>query len=71
MAIKKENTNKSYQVQAVLHLMVTVEVNAKSIDEAIETSKTFKETDFVEILGEYLDGNFNVTGVYESCPAGL
>lgn len=62
---------KSYQVQAVLHLMISVDVQAKSLDDALELSKTMKEVDFVDIQGEYIDGDMRITGAYESTPEGL
>ena len=62
---------KSYQVQAVLHLMVTTEIYAASIDEALEQSKSMKRDNFVDITGECIDANYAITGIYESSPEGI
>jgi hypothetical protein len=60
------NKKKSYQVQSVLHLMVATEIYASSLEEALEMSKTMKEDSFVNIVGEYMDGNHAITGIYET-----
>jgi len=60
--------NKEYQVQALVKAIVSVSVNAKNVEEALQKSKELKEEDFVEILGEHLDGDFRITGIYESAP---
>lgn len=57
---------RSYQIQAKLDLLVAIEVSAKSLEEALQKSSNLKETDFVEINGDYIDGNYRITGVYES-----
>lgn len=54
-----------YTVQAKLDLFVSIEVRAQSLADALEQSKTLKETDFVEIGGEFIDGSMEVTGVYK------
>ena len=69
--MSENKKTKSYLVQAVLHLMVATEVRAKDLDEALEIAKTMKESDFVDIHGDYVDGNMSVTGVYEAAPSGL
>jgi hypothetical protein len=60
--------NKEYQVQAVVKTSVSVPVWAKTLEEAIEKSKGLKDDDFVEVIGEHIDGDFRITGVYESAP---
>lgn len=65
MANKK---NREFQVQARLSLLVTASITAKDPEEAIQKAKTLEESDFVDIHGDYMDGNFRVTGVYESNP---
>jgi adenosine deaminase len=65
---KGKDKQKDFEVQAKLELLVSVTVSAKNLDEAIEKSKGFRETDFVDILGDYMDGNFYISGVYESNP---
>lgn len=59
-----KNNLKKFTVSAVLNLNVTVDVTARSLEEALQKSKELKDHDFVEILGEYLDGSFEVTGIY-------
>ena len=63
--------NRSYEVQARLVLLVTQSITAESLEAAIVKSKDFKETDFVEIAGDLLDGTIRITGVYESSTEGV
>jgi hypothetical protein len=58
--------NKSYQVVAKLELYVSAEIFAVGLEEAVQKAITLKEDNFVEILGDYLDGVCEVTGVYQS-----
>ena len=55
---------KTYVVQADLKLTVGIEVKAKTLEEALVEARTLKETDFVDILGDYIDGSMEVTGIY-------
>jgi hypothetical protein len=57
---------KTYQVMAKVEVDVSIEVQATSLEEAIQKSSSLKEQDFITIDGEYLDGNFEITGVYKS-----
>jgi hypothetical protein len=57
---------KSYEVQAILKLMITVSVDATSLEDAVARSKEMEETDFVDMHGDYIDGNMRISGVYES-----
>ena len=58
---------KSYQAQARINLLVSVEISAENLDEALAKAKRLEETDFVEILGEYISNEgFELTGVYTS-----
>ncbi len=66
MAISKQ---KDYEVQAKLELVVSITISAVDLDKAVEISKGFTETDFVDMHGDYLDGKFRITGVYESNPS--
>jgi len=48
-----------------IELNIIIDMSAKDLDEALVKSKDLNEHDFVDILGEYMDGKFRVTGVYE------
>jgi hypothetical protein len=52
-----------YQVYARLNLEVSVKIKAETLEEALKEARTMKEEDFVNILGEYLDGRMKVIGV--------
>ncbi len=54
----------TYCIQAKLNLMVSIEVSAHDLDEALAMSKEKEVSDFVDIHGDYIDGNMRVTGVY-------
>lgn len=58
--------HKSYQAQARISTLVSVELTAKDVDEALLKAKELRDEDFVEILGECLDNSFELTGVYTS-----
>lgn len=59
---------REYQVQAKLELLISISTNASSLLEAIEKSKNLKEDSFADIIGDYVDGEMRITGVYESAP---
>jgi hypothetical protein len=59
-----KNKLKQFTVSAKLDLLVSVEVTARSLDEALEKSKSLKVQDFVDVDGDYLDGEMEITGIY-------
>ena len=63
---KGKDKQKDFEVQAKLELLVSITVTAKDLNEAVEKSKELHENDFTDFLGDYIDGSFRVTGVYES-----
>jgi len=60
----KPKKNKTYCIQAQLKLMVSIEVSAPDLDTALTLSKEKKVSDFVEIHGDYIDGDHTITGIY-------
>jgi hypothetical protein len=63
---EKKTRQKEYLVQARLQILVTVPVRCQTLQAALDYSKTLKDTDFVKVLGEYIDGVCEISGVYES-----
>lgn len=61
-----KNRLKTYQVTARLALMVSTEISAESLEDAAIQAKTMKEADFVEVLGEFQDGNIFIQGVSDN-----
>jgi hypothetical protein len=57
---------KTYYVEGRIGLCVGVEVYAKSLEEAVEKAKTLELGDFVDILGEHNDSNFEISGVFKA-----
>ncbi len=58
---------KRYTVQARLDLLVTTEVLAESLEDAVEQTKKLGEHDFVDIPeGQYQEGSYTITGVYKA-----
>ena len=55
-----------YIIQARCNLLVSITIPANNLEEAVTKSKEYKEEDFVTIADEYLDGEFEITGVYKS-----
>lgn len=62
VTVKPGNT---YSITGTLNLQVSVEIQANSITEAVEKAKALKEENFVDILGEYVDGGVEITGIYK------
>lgn len=56
---------KTYNVTAKLLLEVNIQISANSLEDAVNESKTLRETDFVKILGDYNNGDMKVNGVFE------
>ncbi len=52
-----------YQVYARLDLEVSVKIKAESLEDALQQSRTMRESSFVKILDEYLDGKMKIVGV--------
>ena len=61
----KKLQERSYQIQAEVRSIVCVQVDAVSLEEAVTKAKAFSAGDFVEYLGEHIDGDFRISGVYE------
>jgi hypothetical protein len=55
----------TYNVYANLNINVAISISAKSLEEALEKSKGFKEKDFIQFEGEYIDGNMKINGIIE------
>jgi hypothetical protein len=52
-----------FYVEARIGLSVGIDITAKTLEEALEKSKTLALADFVEIQGDHNDSNFEVSGV--------
>ena len=63
MASKKQLR---FFVEARVAVSVSVNISAKSLDEALEKAKQMKLEDFIEILGDHNDSNFALSGVFLS-----
>lgn len=57
--------NKTFSVCGKLELDISLDVSAASLEEAVAQSKKLDVDDFVEITGEYNDGNLRITGLFE------
>ena len=56
-------------ITANLKLQVDITIKAESLEDAVQKSQTLNVSDFVNIKGEYNDGNLKITGAYS--PEGL
>lgn len=61
----KKPQERSYQIQAEVRSVVCLQMDTVSLEEAITKAKDFKADDFVEYVGEHIDGDFRISGVYE------
>ncbi len=55
---------KSYTVYAKVTVECGINIKAESLEDAVEKANELKETDFVEIFDNYMDGNLKITGVH-------
>ena len=64
MSTKKVSVkDRTFNVTARIVIISDVEVEASSFEEAVEKSKSLKETDFVTVDGEYNDGSIRIVSV--------
>ena len=57
---------KKYTVQACSRNLMTRDVTANSLADAVEKANRMKESEFVSFKGEVIDGDFWITGIYEA-----
>ena len=55
---------KTYTVYAKCEREVGLTVRAESLEEAIVKAKELDEDDFVEVIGDYLDGSTTISGIH-------
>jgi len=63
MSTKKNKVQKKFNVWANLRQTVSAEIVADSLEDAFAKAKNLDQNFFVDVLGEYVDGNFEITGV--------
>ena len=56
----------SFYIEARIGLCIGRDITAKTLEEAHEKSKSLKLDDFIEILGDHNDSNFEISGVFKS-----
>jgi hypothetical protein len=59
---RKLNT---YRVYAIVEMDISILIAAESFEDAVEKSKTLKETDFCKPLGEWNQGALEVSGIFD------
>lgn len=62
---RKKEEMPTFYVEGRIGLCIGLEIQAKTLEEANEKAKQFKLEDFVEILGDNNDSNFEVSGVFK------
>ena len=60
------NQLKSFTVMAKVTIDCDISIRAESLEDAVFESAKLKEKDFVEIRGNFNDGNLKITGCYEN-----
>lgn len=58
------NPIKKFNIQAKLDLLVSIEISARTLEEALLKSKELEVDDFININGEHLDSEMQITGIY-------
>ena len=56
----------TYSVTGRLDLIVSIDVKAENLADALLNSGELKELDFVKILGEWADGKLKILGVSDN-----
>ncbi len=56
---------KSFQVWGELTLTVALPVSGDSLEDAMSRAKKFDVHDFVDINGEYMNGELRISGIHE------
>ena len=62
----KKVAQKHFTVSARVNIEVSIVVKANNFYEAVEIGKGMGVHDFVEILGDFVDGEHRVVTVYEN-----
>jgi hypothetical protein len=62
-------TLQDFIITANLKLQVDITIKAESLEDAVQKSQTLIVPDFVNIKGEYNDGNIKIVGAYS--PGGI
>jgi hypothetical protein len=60
-----KRTMNTYTVYAIVEMNVAVKIEADSLSDAVERSKSLKEYDFVKPLGDFNDGAIEISGVFD------
>ena len=60
----KEKALKEDSIQADLKVWAGISIKAESLEDALQQSRNFKVTDFINIKDEYLDGSFEINGIF-------
>lgn len=55
---------KTYHIQADIKTLVSIEIKAENMRDAIAQSEALQVQDFITIDGEYIDGELDITGIY-------
>jgi hypothetical protein len=62
----KKPTLKSFEIMAKVEVDCSITIDAASLEDALMKAKDLKEDDFVNIIGDWIDGSLDVYGVYKS-----
>ena len=54
---------KQYEVTARMIIVASHTINAESLEDAVEQSKSMKEVDFIKVKGSFIDGSIRISGV--------
>jgi hypothetical protein len=61
--VAKAKTPPRFVAEVLVTSLVEIPLGGKTLVEAMANAKNVKRSDAVEIVGDYMDGNFKVTGV--------
>lgn len=57
---------KPYYIMGKVNLDMNLKINAESLEDALARSKSLKDSDFAECLGELNEGSVKITGVFSA-----
>jgi len=55
---------KTYYIMAKVTANVHLAIKAKSLEDALEQSEILKDDDFINVKGEWVDGEHEIIGVF-------
>jgi hypothetical protein len=60
----KKDLRKTYNLRASIKVITAIEVQAETLEEALEKGRQLDTENFIRFLGDHIDSEFELTGIY-------